>query len=59
MLTLPDLHGLFRGLADEGVESVVIGGVAVAVHVFVRATEDVDLVPNPERENLDRLDVLP
>jgi len=54
-LALPDLHGLLRGLADEGVDFVVIGGVAVAVHGFVRATEDVDLVPNPERENLDRL----
>lgn len=34
---------------------VVIGGLAVAVHGFVRATEDVDLVPGPDRGNLDRL----
>lgn len=34
---------------------MVIGGMAVAVHGFVRATEDVDIVPAPERENLDRL----
>jgi len=37
------------------VEFVLIGGLAVAAHGFVRATEDVDVVPAPERENLDRL----
>jgi hypothetical protein len=54
-VTLPDLAGLLRALAGERVQFVVIGGVAVAVHGFVRATEDVDIVPDPDRENLDRL----
>ena len=52
---VPDLAGVLRALLDEGVEFVVIGGLAVAVHGFVRATEDVDLVPAPDRDNLDRL----
>jgi len=34
---------------------VVIGGLAVAAHGFLRATEDVDLVPDPDRDNLDRV----
>jgi hypothetical protein len=52
---LPDLAGLVRVLGDYGVEFVVIGGVAVAAHGYVRATEDLDLVPDPDRDNLDRL----
>lgn len=52
---LPDLAGLVRVLGDYGVGFVVIGGVAVAAHGYVRATEDLDLVPDPDRENLDRL----
>lgn len=39
-------------LHDEGVRHVVIGGVAVAAHGFVRATADVDLVPDPGPDNL-------
>jgi hypothetical protein len=54
-VALPDLRGLLLALGEEGVEFVVIGGVAVAAHGFVRATEDVDIVPAPDRENLDRL----
>jgi hypothetical protein len=34
---------------------VVIGGVAVGAHGHVRATEDLDIVPDPDRDNLDRL----
>lgn len=52
---LPDLAGLLRVLAEYRVRFVVIGGVAVAAHGYVRATEDVDVVPDPDRENLDRL----
>lgn len=52
---LPDLAGLVRALNDGGVRFVVIGGVAVAAHGHIRATEDLDVVPDPDRENLDRL----
>ena len=34
---------------------VVVGGLAVAAHGVVRATRDLDVVPDPEVENLDRL----
>lgn len=34
---------------------LVIGGVAVGYHGHVRATKDVDVVPNPDPENLKRL----
>jgi predicted nucleotidyltransferase len=46
---------LLEALAEAGVEFVVIGGVAVSVHGFVRATEDLDIVPDPALENLGRL----
>lgn len=36
-------------------EFVVIGGLAVATHGFLRTTEALDLVPAPDRDNLDRL----
>jgi hypothetical protein len=51
----PDVGGLLRALGEGEVEYVLIGGVAVAAHGPVRATEDVDLVPNPNPENLRRL----
>ena len=52
---LPDLAGLVRVLVAYHVRFVVIGGVAVAAHGYVRATEDLDVVPDPDRDNLDRL----
>jgi predicted nucleotidyltransferase len=50
-----DIRGIFEALDREGVEFLVIGGVAVGFHGFVRATKDVDIVPSPEPENLARL----
>ena len=47
-----DLAGLLRALVDGGVRFVVIGGIAVAAHRVVRATEDVDIVPEPSNANL-------
>jgi predicted nucleotidyltransferase len=46
---------LLARLADAGVDFVVVGGVAVAVHGYVRVTEDVDLVIDPSPENVRRL----
>lgn len=54
-VTLPDLTALLRALVSAGVEFVVVGGVAVAAHEYVRATEDVDVVPAPDHSNLNRL----
>ncbi len=50
-----DLAGLLRSLFAGEVSFVVIGGIAVAAHAAVRATEDVDLVPDPGAANLRRL----
>jgi len=50
-----DLRSLLETLSERDVRFVVIGGVAVGAHGFVRATEDLDLVPDPDPENLARL----
>jgi hypothetical protein len=46
---------LLLSLANARVEFIVIGGIAVGVHGFVRATKDLDIVPDPAAENLARL----
>ena len=50
-----DLRALLEALNAQGVRFVVIGGVAVGAHGYVRGTEDLDLVPDPDPANLDRL----
>lgn len=50
-----DLRSLLELLHEREVRFVVIGGVAVAAHGYVRGTEDLDLVPDPDPANLDRL----
>jgi hypothetical protein len=50
-----DLRALLELLQKNEVDFVVIGGVAVAAHGFVRGTEDLDLVPDPDPANLRRL----
>ena len=47
-----DIPGLLRALADDDVDYVLIGAAALAAHGPVRATEDVDIVPDPDPENL-------
>jgi hypothetical protein len=54
-LTEFDLRALFEALHDRNISFVVIGGVAVGAHGFVRGTEDLDLVPDPNPDNLRRL----
>lgn len=44
-----DLQALLRALAEADVRYLVVGGVAVAAQGYVRATEDVDLVPDPDQ----------
>ncbi len=50
-----DLRSLLGTLHERDIRFVVIGGVAVGAHGYVRATADLDLVPDPDPENLDRL----
>ena len=52
---LPDLAGLIAALHDGEVRFVVIGAVAVGAHGHIRATQDLDIVPEPRHLNLDRL----
>jgi len=50
-----DLRALLEALHEREVRFVVIGGVAVGAHGYVRGTEDLDVVPDPDPENLKRL----
>lgn len=52
---LPDLAGLLAALHDGEVRFVVIGAVALGAHGHIRATQDLDIVPEPNHTNLDRL----
>ena len=46
---------LIDRLNREGVEYIVIGGMAMNAHGLIRATEDLDLLVRPEDQNIDRL----
>jgi len=46
---------LLRHLGEHRVDYIVIGGFAVNAHGHVRSSNDLDVVPNPSRENLERL----
>ena len=49
-----DIEGILEALVEANV-FLLIGGVAVGFHGYVRATKDVDVVPSPDPENLGRL----
>jgi predicted nucleotidyltransferase len=50
-----DLAGLLRALAAEGVEFIVVDGVAATIHGSARLTQDIDVVYRRSGENLRRL----
>lgn len=50
-----DGEPLLAILEKAGVEFIVIGGFAVSAHGHLRATKDLDIVPDPDPENLARL----
>jgi predicted nucleotidyltransferase len=52
------LRLLLERLREAGVDFVLVGGLAVNAWGYLRATRDVDLVPDPSPENLGRLDEL-
>ncbi|MFZ2490868.1 MAG: nucleotidyltransferase [Thermoanaerobaculia bacterium] len=52
---LEDLLTLCQALNAEGVKYVLIGGFAVILHGFVRATKDIDLLVDASPENIQRL----
>jgi hypothetical protein len=52
---IDDALRVIESLNQEGVDYVVVGGVAVNLHGLVRATEDLDIFVRPEHENIARL----
>jgi predicted nucleotidyltransferase len=52
------LRQLLEQLVAADIRFVLVGGLAVNAWGYIRATRDVDIVPDPSPENLERLDVL-
>lgn len=50
-----DAQRILEELARHGVEFVLVGGMAAQTHGNTRMTNDVDLIPRPDPENLERL----
>jgi hypothetical protein len=50
-----DVETILRALVAGGVEFLVVGGLAVAVHGYPRATKSVDIAPRPDPANLERV----
>jgi hypothetical protein len=50
-----DAERILAALAENSVDYVLIGGLAVQTHGHVRTTIDVDIFPRPEPANLGRL----
>lgn len=46
---------LLRALHEAGVEHIIIGGFAVNAHGVIRPSRDLDIVPDPDPANLQRL----
>lgn len=51
----PDYHEILSAFSDEGVEYLVVGAYALAVHGVPRATGDLDLWINRTEENTARV----
>jgi len=52
---LTDFEALLGRLRDRGVEFVLVGGVAATVHGSARLTQDLDVVYDRSRTNVERL----
>lgn len=52
------LRELLERLIEAEVRFILVGGLALNAWGHMRATQDVDVVPDPDRENLARLDGL-
>jgi predicted nucleotidyltransferase len=52
------LRELLERLTRAEIRFVLVGGLAVNAWGYLRATRDVDVVPDPSTENLEKLDVL-
>jgi predicted nucleotidyltransferase len=52
------LRQLLERLTEAEIRFVLVGGLAVNAWGYLRATRDVDVVPDPSGENLEKLDSL-
>jgi predicted nucleotidyltransferase len=52
------LRQLLERLREADIDFVLVGGLAVNAWGYLRATRDIDLVPDPSSENLAKLDCL-
>jgi predicted nucleotidyltransferase len=52
------LRELLRRLVEAEIRFILVGGLAVNAWGYMRATQDVDVVPDPDPENLAKLDEL-
>jgi hypothetical protein len=50
-----DPEPLLRALDGAGVRYIIIGGFAVNAHGVIRPSKDLDIVPDPDRRNIERL----
>jgi hypothetical protein len=50
-----DARRIFEELARHRVDFVLVGGLATQTHGNTRMTNDVDVIPAPDRQNLQRL----
>lgn len=50
-----DPTALFNGLADAEIGYVLVGGFAVNAHGVIRSSNDLDICPDPDSDNLRRL----
>lgn len=48
------MHALLERMVEADVRFVLVGGLAVGAWGYVRGTKDVDVVPDPAEENLER-----
>jgi predicted nucleotidyltransferase len=53
--TIDDVRRICRALDEAGARYVLIGGFAVILHGGERTTKDIDLLVDPEPENVERL----
>jgi predicted nucleotidyltransferase len=52
------LRELLQRLVEAKIRFILVGGLAVNAWGYMRSTQDVDVVPDPEPENLAKLDEL-
>ena len=55
LMTFEQAMEVLAALRRRGVDFIVVGGIALALHGIVRATADLDLFVRPTEKNVDRI----